>query len=176
MLSASGSGSQVLPLILLQRCRRAKSQLHTPANGKCALSEPDQRQHSPPRDQMPNVSVHEGGPVDSTSFTEDNDLVQDLPEEPPGSPQAGMPELDERTEDPPPCHDSTHSYDMDTHFFSSPLPHLLHPPSSSLLDYPPSHLCSPSAYLYLKAVLAIVLILSTRPLRLSVRLTLRLFY
>jgi hypothetical protein len=51
---------------------------------------------------MPDVSVHESRPVDSTSFAEDNDLVQDPVQEPPGSPQAGMPELDERTEDPPP--------------------------------------------------------------------------
>jgi hypothetical protein len=53
---------------------------------------------------MPDVGVHESRPVNGTPPAEDNDLVQDPPQEPPRSPQAGMLELDERTEDPPPEH------------------------------------------------------------------------
>jgi hypothetical protein len=55
LLSASGSGSWVIPPIILRCRRRAKLRSHTPTNGKRAWSQSDQRQDSPLREQMPDV-------------------------------------------------------------------------------------------------------------------------
>jgi hypothetical protein len=43
---------------------------------------------------MPDVHVDKGEPIDDTAPVEDNALVPDPQEEPPRSPQVGMPELD----------------------------------------------------------------------------------
>lgn len=63
--------------------------------------------HSPPREQTPDVHVHEDELAEGTSSLEDDQVPNPLEQGPPGSPQVETLDLDGRADTPHPKRESS---------------------------------------------------------------------